>query len=195
MIAASCKSGIDRNDGFARDGVARYYGKYRGTVINNVDPNGLGRIQVLVPAVSPLPLANWALMCTPVGGPQHGMFAVPPPTAGVWVEFESGNPDYPIWAGCFYGAGFESPKQAPQPNPVMQSITLQTPTQNCLVINDLPGPGGAIQIRIHGQTMVTVAEGYIELNNKLGATIKMVGPQIEIDALKVTINKGALEIM
>lgn len=172
----------------------RYYGKYRGTVVNNVDVEGTGRLQVLVPAISPVPLINWAMMCTPVGGLQHGMFAVPPLKAGVWVEFEAGNPDYPVWTGCFYGASFETPSQAPEPNPVFQSITLQTTTQNCLVINDLPGPKGCIQIRIHGQTMVTVAEGYIALENGL-ASIKMVGPAISIDAQVVNINKGALTII
>jgi hypothetical protein len=176
------------------DGLPRYFGKYRGTVVNNVDVEGIGRLQVLVPAISPLPLINWAMMCTPVAGFQHGMFAVPPIKAGVWVEFEGGNPDYPIWTGCFYGAAFEKPSQAPAANPVLQSITLQTTTQNCLVINDLPGPGGCVQIRVHGQTMITAAEGYIALENGL-SSIKMVGPAITIDAQIVNINKGALTIM
>jgi hypothetical protein len=173
----------------------RYYGKYRGTVVNNIDVKGMGRLQVLVPAISPVPLANWAMICTPTGGLQHGMFAVPPLKSGVWVEFENGDIDYPIWTGCFYGAGFETPKQAPTANPLFQSITLQTPTQNCLVINDMPGPGGSIQIRIHGTTMITAAEGYIALDNGLGSSIKMIGPAITIDAQSVTINKGALTVM
>ncbi len=184
------KGARDEQGGFC----ARYYGKFRGTVVNNMDPNGMGRLQVLVPAISAVPLANWAMACTPVGGLQHGMFAVPPPKSGVWVEFESGDPDYPVWTGCFYGAGFESPKQAPTPNPFLQSITLQTPTQNCLVINDLPGPSGGIQIRVKGQTVITAAEGYIAIENGAGASIKMVGPTITIDATLVNINGGALTI-
>ncbi len=150
----------------------RYYGKYRGTVVNNVDPKGQGRIQVLVPQIMAAPLASWAMLCTPVGGIQHGMFAVPPLKAGVWVEFEQGDIDYPIWTGCFPGDGFEIPKQAPTPNPLFQAITLQTPTQNAVVINDVPGPPGGIQVRVKGQTMVTVAEGYIKLDNKQGQQSK-----------------------
>jgi uncharacterized protein involved in type VI secretion and phage assembly len=189
MIAGKLQSlfGLD-------DLAPRYYGKYAGTVVNNVDAENLGRVQVLVPAVSPLPLLSWARVCTPVAGFQHGMFAVPPLQAGVWVEFENGNPDYPIWSGCFYGSSLETPKQAPAPNPVLQAITLQTPTQNCLVINDLPGPSGGVQIRIKGQTMITVAEGYIVLDNGAGASIKMIGPTITIDAQLVNINNGALTI-
>jgi uncharacterized protein involved in type VI secretion and phage assembly len=173
----------------------RYFGKYRGTVVNNVDSDGEGRIQVLVPAISPVPLASWARICTPTGGLQHGMFAVPPLRAGVWVEFEQGDIDYPIWVGCFFGAGFEAPKQAPSPNPALQAITLQTPAQNCVVINDMPGPTGGVQIRIHGTTLIAASEGEVLLDNGLGATIKMIGPTITIDAQKVTINKGALDVM
>jgi uncharacterized protein involved in type VI secretion and phage assembly len=186
-------AGFDQHELFGAE-ENRYYGKYRGTVWNNVDVQGEGRIQVVVPAISPAPLVNWARICTPSGGFQHGMFAVPPLRAGVWVEFEQGDIDYPIWTGCFYGAGFETPKQAPSPNPVLQAITLQTPSQNCLVINDLPGPSGGVQIRIHGTTLITAAEGYIALDNGLGASIKMIGPTISIDAQSVTINKGALTI-
>jgi len=172
----------------------RYYGKFRGTVISNFDPMGQARLQVLVPEVSPAPLASWATVCTPVGGLQHGMFAVPPPQTGVWVEFEGGDPDYPIWTGCFYGDGLESPKQAPSPNPATQAITLQTPTQNCVVINDVPGPQGGVQIRILGQALITVAQGYIALDNGAGSSIKMIGPTITIDAQTVAINKTALVV-
>lgn len=172
----------------------RYYGKYRGTVVNNVDPKGQGRIQVLVPQILPAPLASWAMMSTPVGGLQHGMFAVPPPKTGVWIEFEQGDIDYPIWTGCFIGAGFEAPKQAPQVNPLFQSITLQTPTQNCVVIDDTPVKGGVI-IKIRTGARITVTDIGIELDNGLGASIKMIGPTIQIDANMVAINGTALTIL
>jgi uncharacterized protein involved in type VI secretion and phage assembly len=174
------------------DSKRRYYGKYRGTVVNNYDPSGQGRLQVMVPEVSPVPLINWAMMCTPVGGFQNGMFAVPPPKSGVWVEFEQGDIDYPIWTGCFIGAGFEAPKQAPTPNPVLQAVTLQTPTQNCLVIDDSPGIG--IEIRLRGRTKISIKDATLEITNGLGASIKMEGPKISINALQVDINSGALTI-
>lgn len=171
-----------------------YFGKYRGTVVNNVDPQGRGRIQVLVPEVSPVPLLPFALPCAPVGGFQHGMFAVPPPGAGVWIEFEQGDSDYPIWTGCFWGSGSEAPGQAPTANPVLQAITLQTPSQNCVVIDDDPTGGVQIRMPLVNSVIKVTAMG-IELNNGLGASILMRGPTIEIDALKITFNKTALEIM
>lgn len=83
----------------------RYYGKYRGKVENNIDPMQLGRIQVSAPAVLGDGTLSWAMPCTPYAGSGVGFFAIPPVGANVWVEFEGGDPDYPIWAGCFWGTG------------------------------------------------------------------------------------------
>jgi uncharacterized protein involved in type VI secretion and phage assembly len=80
----------------------RFFGKYRGTVVNNVDVMQMGRIQALVPDVSGVMLTSWCMPCIPVAGIQTGVFTVPPIGAGVWVEFEQGDPDYPIWTGCFW---------------------------------------------------------------------------------------------
>ena len=79
-----------------------FFGKYRGKVSNNKDPLGIGRIQTVVEAVAP-GLLNWAMPCTPYAGPQEGFFMMPPVGANVWVEFEGGDPNYPIWSGGFWG--------------------------------------------------------------------------------------------
>ena len=84
----------------------KLFGKYRGTVVNTVDPDGLGRIQALVPDVSPRPL-GWALPCAPVAGNQMGIRAVPAIAANVWIEFERGDPDFPIWSGGFWTSAGE----------------------------------------------------------------------------------------
>ncbi len=79
----------------------KLYGKYRGTVLDNVDLLGLGRVLPYVPAVQASVL-NWALPCAPYAGLEVGFFAIPPIGANVWIEFEGGNPDHPIWSGCFW---------------------------------------------------------------------------------------------
>ena len=84
-------------------GMSEFYGKYRGKVENNVDPLQQGRVQVTVPAVLGDGRLSWAMPCAPYAGSQVGFFAVPPVGANVWVEFEAGDPDYPIWSGCFWG--------------------------------------------------------------------------------------------
>ncbi|MEM7613589.1 MAG: phage baseplate assembly protein V, partial [Pseudomonadota bacterium] len=89
--------------------VEKYFGKYRGTVVNNVDPMQLGRIQVSVPDVTGLVPSTWANPCLPVAGLGMGIFAVPMPGSGVYVEFEQGDPDYPVWVGCFVGSLADKP--------------------------------------------------------------------------------------
>lgn len=81
----------------------RFYGKYRGMVRDNKDPDKRGRILAEVPAVSGLK-TNWANPCTPYAGKDVGFYTMPPVGAKVWIEFEGGNPNFPIWSGCFWQA-------------------------------------------------------------------------------------------
>lgn len=90
----------------------RVLGKYRGIVLNNMDPQNLGRIQATVPEVLGEVPTGWATPCAPYGGTGSGFFSVPPIGAGVWIEFEAGDVSRPIWAGCYWGAG-EVPLQPP----------------------------------------------------------------------------------
>jgi uncharacterized protein involved in type VI secretion and phage assembly len=80
----------------------RYFGKYRGVVTDNADPTNRGRVKVRVPAVLGT-LEMWAMPCVPYAGPSVGFYSLPGAGTGVWVEFEAGDPSYPIWAGCFWG--------------------------------------------------------------------------------------------
>jgi uncharacterized protein involved in type VI secretion and phage assembly len=82
----------------------RFYGKYRGTVVDNNDPAGLGRLKVTVPSVlGPDVVTGWATPCTPYGGAaDEGFLFVPAPGAGVWVEFEEGDLEFPIWVGTYW---------------------------------------------------------------------------------------------
>ncbi len=142
-----------------------FYGKYRGKVINNVDPLMLGRILALVPAVSGLPL-TWALPAAPFAGSGVGFFALPPIGANVWIEFEGGDSDYPIWSGCFWGEG-EVPAQPPLPTTFMIKTQLAT-----LSINDLTA-----ELRLEAktpsglQTVVLNAEGVKLSSDTVSVTI------------------------
>lgn len=78
-----------------------YYGKYRGLVTDTKDPDVRGRIKVSVPAIPGMADA-WAVPCTPYGGKDVGFYAIPPAGSFVWVEFEGGNIDQPIWVGCLW---------------------------------------------------------------------------------------------
>jgi uncharacterized protein involved in type VI secretion and phage assembly len=167
--------------------IPKFYGKYRGTVVNNVDPLQIGRIQAIVPDVSLIP-GTWAMPCLPVAGIQMGVFTVPPIGSGVWIEFEQGDVDHPIWVGCFYGSAAEVPALARTVPPALAGITLQTTLQNGLVISDLPGPTGGIMLKSATGATIIVNDTGIYIQNGKGASLVMTGPT-------VTINNGALVVI
>ena len=166
-----------------------FYGKYRGTVVNNVDPMGIGRIQVLAPDVSNVALSSWAMPCLPAAGIQTGVFTVPIPGSGVWVEFEQGDPDHPIWTGCFFGTAAEVPAlalTAPSPVPAM---TLQTPLGNGILVSDGGGPLGAGGVTLKSATgaLINVSDAGITIQNGKGAVLTLVGNVVDANAGALTI--------
>ncbi|MCM1983269.1 phage baseplate assembly protein V [Lyngbya confervoides] len=154
----------------------RFFGKYRGVVKDNQDPTLRGRLEVLVPTVmdeEPI----WAMPCVPYAGDNMGTYTIPEPGTGVWIEFEAGDPSYPIWVGCFWGDG-EAPKTyqntpATPPLKIIRSqkgliVTLDDQQQviavsdkngtNLITIEVLPG-----KVTVQGGTKVVVEAPLIEL--------------------------------
>ena len=166
----------------------KYYGKHRGMVLNNIDPMLMGRLLVQVPDVLGLGTSSWAMPCVPVAGPQMGVYVLPLIGAGVWIEFEGGDPDHPIWTGGFWGSSAEVPPLAFAGLPVSPSMVFQTSGQNTVAISDLPGPTGGIMLKSLTGASIIVNDTGIYIQNGKGASITMVGPS-------VTINNGALTII
>ncbi|MDT8760894.1 phage baseplate assembly protein V [Sphingomonas psychrotolerans] len=169
-----------------------FWGKYRGTVLNNIDPEMRGRLNCMVPDVLSVVPSSWAEPCTPLAGPTGppmGVYLVPPIGAGVWIEFEHGDPDYPIWVGCRWGSTADVPPMAKAGLPVSPSIVLQTAGQNMVVISDLPGPAGGIMIQ-SGASIVSISQ----------TGISLVAPKVEITAATINllgitdVNQGALKV-
>ena len=154
-----------------------YWGKYRGKVENNVDPQNLGRIQVSVPAVLGEGRLSWAMPCVPFAGPGVGFFAIPPNGANVWVEFECGDPDYPIWSGCFWGTG-----EVPVSPAVAEMKVLKT-NVGTLTLNETEG---SLTIEISSNKKIVMNNTGIEITTGQGK-IKLTGNQ-------VSVNDGALEV-
>ena len=163
------------------------YGKYRATVINNIDPMMMGRLLVQVPDVSNVLPSTWAMPCVPFAGIMSGMYAVPAIGSGVWIEFEQGNPDYPVWVGCFWGSTAEVPTLALAAPPALQNVVIQTTAQNALMISDMPGPTGGILLKSSTGALISITDIGITISNGQGASIMMNGPT-------VTINQGALAV-
>lgn len=165
----------------------KFFGKYRGTVVSNLDPMQMGRILATVPDVSNVAPTSWAMPCVPLAGIQMGVYVVPPVGAGVWVEFEQGDPDYPIWSGGWWGSAAELPLLAKSGLPSSPSIVLQTSGQNTLVLSDAPGPSGGIMLKSSTGATVLINDTGITISNGKGATIVMTGST-------VAVNNGALTI-
>jgi len=163
------------------------YGKFRATVIDNVDPMQMGRLMVQVPDVSGVLPSTWAMPCVPFAGVVSGMYAVPAIGSGVWVEFEQGDPDFPVWVGCFWGSTVEVPALALATPPALQNVVIQTTGQNALMISDVPGPTGGILLMSASGAMISICDTGITISNGQGASIIMTGPT-------VTINEGALAV-
>ena len=166
----------------------KYYGKYRGTVANNIDPMQIGRIQVMVPDVSNYIPTSFAMPCLPLAGKQMGTYMVPQIGSGVWVEFEQGDPDFPIWSGCFWGVVAEVPVLGLAGNPASPNIVVKSGLQNSIIVSDLPGPTGGIMLKSTTGATLIVNDTGIYIQNGKGASIVMVGNT-------VTINEGALVVM
>lgn len=116
----------------------RYYGKYRGFVVDNQDPQTRGRVKVKVPSVLGEQNTGWALPCSPFGGlADQGLFTVPEVDSQVWVEFEEGNIDHPIWVGVFWQQSSDTPTEAALAEPTTR--LLKTPGGHVLQFDDESG--------------------------------------------------------
>jgi uncharacterized protein involved in type VI secretion and phage assembly len=161
-----------------------FYGKYRGIVTDIQDPLMLGRIKARVPEVLGDQDSGWALPCLAFGGSQMGFFVLPDVGAAVWMEFEHGDPDYPIWAGSWFGSQADMPSDLI--TPPYKKTMLVTKSGHSITLDDTPGAGGITLKTSGGQKIVLTAAG-IEIDNGSGAVIKLSG-------IQVTINNGALEV-
>src|SRR4051812_9410786 len=150
----------------------RFYGKYRGIVVDNADPDDLGRLTANVPAVLGDAVSGWALPAFAYGGAKdQGLFAMPDKGAGVWIEFEQVDLSYPIWSGTWYPSGAlpESAKPAQK--------VLKTKSGHKVVLDD---DGATIAITDSNGNSVTMGGSTIKVSAGKARTIVLEAPQIEL---------------
>ena len=171
-------------------GTRHFYGKYQGTVTDNADPQRRGRVRVEVRAVQGRNETTWAEACLPLSGAalsSMGVFCVPPKGAPVWVEFEAGDPERPIWSGCRFSDQAEVPKAALAPGAAPDSrLVLQTGGQSSIVLSDVASEG--IRLRSSSGAQITIDATGITISTSGGAKIELKGNQVNI-------NGQALEII
>lgn len=157
-----------------------YYGKWRGIVTDNRDPLQLGRVRARVQNLYGVDESGWAMPAVPYAGKDVGFFFVPPVDAWVWLEFEQGDPDYPIWTGCFWAQG------EPPVLPAVPDKKVLKTDAGTITLDDTPGAGG-ITIETKVGMKIEISTQAIEITNGQNGTIKLTGPQ-------VSVNNGALEV-
>jgi uncharacterized protein involved in type VI secretion and phage assembly len=161
------------------DNSQRFFGKYRGKVSDNKDPLKLGRIRAKVPVLFGEEDLNWALPCAPYAGKGVGFFCVPPVDAVVWIEFESGNLQKPIWSGGFWVSG-DTPDESASPD-----IKILKTASATIKVDDTSGSESITLETTSGLKIVLDQDG-IELSNG--------SQKIKIGSSSISLNDGALEV-
>jgi uncharacterized protein involved in type VI secretion and phage assembly len=156
-----------------------FFGKYRGVVTDNQDPDNLGRIRANVLDVLGENESGWALPSVPYAGDGVGLFLVPERNTSVWIEFEHGDPDHPIWSGCFWASG-----EVPVTPAVADKKVLKT-AAGTLTFDDTRG-SQSITIEMGTSLKIRMDQQGIEISN--GAQ------KIVVSSSSVSIDDGALEV-
>jgi phage baseplate assembly protein gpV len=150
----------------------RYYGKYRGTVTDNQDPDNLGRVKANVPRVLGDHDTGWALPAFIYGGAsEQGFFAVPDVGAGVWIEFEGGDLSYPIWTGTWYTTGAIPESATPSKK------VLKTTSGHKIVLDD---DGGSVEVTDSNGNTISMDASVIKIQTSAATQVVIDGPQIQL---------------
>ena len=161
------------------------FGKYRGQVINNIDPERIGRLLVSVPdAFSGS--TRWAMPCVPFAGKQSGFFALPPPGANVWVEFEHGEVDLPVWTGCFWNSAAEVPVLA-LTAPGGETVVIESAGGSIFALQNISGPMGGILLKSPSGAAINITNSGVTISNGQGATIALEGSRVVVNNIPLTL--------
>ncbi|AFY57588.1 hypothetical protein Riv7116_5192 [Rivularia sp. PCC 7116] len=192
-----------------------FWGKYRGKVTGSKDPLHLGRVQIEVPAVLGEGRKSWAMPCTPYAGKDIGWFTVPPVGTNIWVEFEGGDPDYPIWSGCFWNEN-ELPKnaQVDEPDKVQVfktdgvTVTISNLGSNKGLTIEVDKPvvkrklkmvfnADGIEINNKDETVVKLTADIIESNNQENSTITVTKDNIQLkeNSVEIKLTSNSIDLI
>ncbi|MFL4470100.1 phage baseplate assembly protein V [Tateyamaria armeniaca] len=162
-----------------------FYGKYRGQVVDNTDPQSKGRLLITVPQVlNEVPV--WAEPCVPYAGRNIGFYAMPEIGGGVWIEFEAGDPSYPIWTGCFWADG-DIPSEDADP-----SIKFFRMNKATIRIDD---SNGEILIENDSGHSITMTTSEITIKSNTVKQEASGSKVTELSASSFKVNNGNLEVL
>ena len=147
------------------------FGKYRGFVTDNADPDKLARVKLTVPSLLGTAVTGWALPCLPCGGlSNQGFFYVPAVGAQVWVEFEGGNLDFPIWTGTFWQQSGDAPQEAQDPP---TATVLRTGKGHVFLLEDKDDAEEIKLLHSAGAMLDMDKDGNVALSDNNGAKLTL----------------------
>lgn len=174
-----------------------YYGNYRGVVVTNADPEGLGRVQVRIPQISGDNRSKyWAWPKGNAAGEDFGDFFPPPAGATVWVEFENGNPSHPIYSGGHWGASAQRVPTSTGGNPqkrVRSSEKWEIEMDDDGDICRIRSKSGGHKIEITGEGNITLEGGGNVAISCVGFALNATGPStMNLNGVGVTFGTNSI---
>jgi phage baseplate assembly protein gpV len=166
-----------------------YFGKYRGIVTDVSDPQNMCRIRARVDSLLDGQETGWAMPASPFAGDGHGFVMLPKVGSGVWIEFEAGSLDNPIWSGGWWASGQRPDPQGDQVRVIVSESGHQ------VVLDDAAGEvkivhSGGPEIKMTA-TEVTITVGPCEL--KISTTdISLNNGLVKVGLAGVSLVNGAM---
>jgi uncharacterized protein involved in type VI secretion and phage assembly len=181
-------------------------GVYSASVLDNRDPNNLGRIRVRVSGLTDAAAVRdlWARVATLAAGPDRGTWFMPEIGDEVLVAFERGDVKAPCMIGALWNAKARPPIDAGDPasgdtlirsrsgltvrihdDEADKSLTVETPGGQKLVLQDGPG---SVQIEDGNGNSVTLSSSGVKINASAAVTVN--ASSVEINAGMITVNAG-----
>lgn len=144
----------------------KYYSTYRAWVIDNDDPQKLQKLKLIIPGIRNNPSDKWVPPCNVFYGINWGSQCIPPKGALVWVEFEKGDPNYPIWRHGYPGT--DDTRVTPDRLKSVNNFWFMTPQGSIVEMNDDLGTitvtdarGNIVQTSAKGISMKPLGKGQI----------------------------------
>ncbi len=155
----------------------RIYGVMVGTVQDNLDLTGLGRVQVSLPALPDM--QPWARVAAPFAGSSNGQFTIPQEGDEVLVAFERGDPRQPYVIGSLWSMSSRPPSELP--SDAKNKWILKTPKGQTLEFDDIKQ---TVTITTSTKQEVTISPDEIVVNAGKGTAKAKLGTSgsVEIQA-------------
>ncbi len=170
---------------------SRIHGVVIGIVTNNEDPEGIGRVKVNFPWLSPEDESNWARVATPMAGNDRGIYFLPEIDDEVLIMFEHGDMRFPYIIGSLWNGQDSPPANNSDGNNNIRVIK----SRNGHVIR-LIDEDGAEKIEIIDKSeansiVFDTSENTITITSDKDIVLNASQGTIKLDAQKVEINSSA----